>query len=246
MKLNELIFLSFNSLRSNKLRTALTTLGIIIGVFAVILLVSLGTGLQKYITDQVSGLGSNLIFVVPGKIGGARTPGGQQTNRLTFADSKLLTTKLKDVAEVGPVIQKVATAKYQSKSDKETSVLGTSANYPKIVKTNLIKGAYFTSAQERSGAKVAIIGLTVWDKLFNLQDAQGKQISIAGNRYTVIGVLEKKGSVFGMDQDNTIIIPITSAQRQFGVTNVNSIYICLLYTSPSPRDGLLSRMPSSA
>jgi len=228
MKLNELIFLSFNSLRSNKLRTALTTLGIIIGVFAVILLVSLGTGLQKYITDQVSGLGSNLIFVVPGKIGGARTPGGQQTNRLTFADSKLLTTKLKDVAEVGPVIQKVATAKYQSKSDKETSVLGTSANYPKIVKTNLIKGAYFTSAQERSGAKVAIIGLTVWDKLFNLQDAQGKQISIAGNRYTVIGVLEKKGSVFGMDQDNTIIIPITSAQRQFGVTNVNSIYISAL------------------
>ncbi len=228
MKLHELLLLSFSSLRSNKLRTALTTLGIIIGVFAVILLVSLGTGLQTYITDQVSGLGSNLIFVIPGKIGGARTPGGQQTNKLTFADTKLLASKLKDVAEIGPVIQKAATVKFQSKSDKDTSVLGTSANYPKIVKTNLVKGAYFTSAQERSGAKVVLIGQTVWDKLFHLQDAIGKQINLAGNRYTVIGILEKKGSVFGIDQDNTVVIPITTAQRQFGVTNVNSIYISAL------------------
>jgi len=228
MRLNELLSLSFNSLRSNKLRTALTTLGIIIGVFAVILLVSLGTGLQTYITDQVSGLGSNLIFVIPGKVGGSRAPGGQQTNKLTFADAKVLSAKLKDIAEVGPIIQKSGTVKFQSKSDKGTSVLGTSANYPKIVKTNLIKGSYFTSAQERSAAKVVILGQTVWDKLFNSQDSLEKQINIAGARYTVIGILEKKGSVFGLDQDNTVIIPITAAQRQFGVSNVNSIYITAL------------------
>ncbi len=228
MKLRELLALSFSSLRSNKLRTGLTTLGIIIGVFAVILLVSLGTGLQTYITDQVSGLGSNLIFVIPGKVGGGRTAGGQQTNKLTFTESKLLETKLKGLAEVGPVIQKSATTKSGSKSDKGTSVLGTTANYPKIVKTNLVQGSYFTQAQEKSGAKVVIIGQTVWDKLFNLQECIGKQVSISGTRYTVIGILEKKGSVFGLDQDNTVVIPITSAQRQFGVTNVNSIYISAL------------------
>ncbi|CAN5197654.1 hypothetical protein BH09PAT1_BH09PAT1_2530 [soil metagenome] len=193
MKLNELLALSFSSLRSNKLRTGLTTLGIIIGVFAVILLVSIGSGLQTYITDQVSGLGSNLIFVIPGTTGGGRTAGGQQTNKLTFVEGKLLETKLKGLAEVGPIVQKSATTKYESKSDKGTSVLGTTANYPKIVKTNLVKGSYFTDAQERSGAKVAIIGQTVWDKLFNLQDVTGKQISVAGTRYTIIGILKKKG-----------------------------------------------------
>lgn len=225
MRLRELLILSLNSLRSNKLRTALTTLGVIIGVFAVILLVSLGTGLQSYITDQISGLGSNLIFVVPGRIGGARTPGGQQTNKLTFSDAKQLSIKLKDIALIGPVIQKSATVKFGNKSDKGTSILGTSSNYPKIVKTNLTLGNYFTTAQEKSGAKVAIIGQTVWDHLFHSSDSLGKQINIAGARYTIIGVLEKKGSTFGIDQDNTVIIPITSAQRQFGVTNVNSIYI---------------------
>lgn len=225
MKLRELLILSLGSLRSNKLRTALTTLGVIIGVFAVILLVSLGTGLQTYITDQISGLGSNLIFVVPGRIGGARTPGGQQTNKLTFSDAKQLSTKLKDIALIGPVIQKSATVKFKNKSDKGTSILGTTSNYPKIVKTNLILGNYFTIVQEKSGAKVAIIGQTVWNQLFHSSDSLNKQISIAGTRYTIIGVLEKKGSTFGIDQDNTVIIPITSAQKQFGVTNVNSIYI---------------------
>lgn len=192
MKLSEILTLSLGSLKSNKLRTALTTLGIIIGVFAVILLVSLGTGLQSYITDQVSGLGSNLIFVIPGRVGGARTPGGQQTNKLTIADAKILTTKLKGSAQVGPIIQKSAAVKSGSKTDKGVSILGTGANYPKIVKTNLVLGSYFTSAQEKSGAKVALIGQTVWDQLFNSKDPLSRQIGIAGSRYTIIGVLEKK------------------------------------------------------
>src|SRR6266571_2175818 len=99
MELKELLRLSFNALRANKLRSILTMLGVIIGVFAVILLVSIGSGLQKYITDQISGLGSNLIFVVPGRIGGARTPGGQQTNKLTTTDAKTLETKLHTLAD---------------------------------------------------------------------------------------------------------------------------------------------------
>jgi len=228
MKPHELFLLAFNSLKSNKLRTGLTTLGVIIGVFAVILLVSIGNGLQTYITDQVSGLGSNLIFVIPGTTGGGRTAGGQQTNKLTFVHAKDLSTKLKEIALVGPVIQKSATVKYGNKSDKGTSILGTGANYPKIVKTVVTKGNYFTTAQERSGAKVALIGLTVQDLLFRNQEPLGKYINIAGTRYVVIGLLEKKGSTFGIDQDNTVIIPITATQRQFGVTNVNSIYISAL------------------
>src|SRR5579859_3308545 len=100
MNLRELLRLSFSALRANKLRSILTMLGVIIGVFAVILLVSIGSGLQKYITNQIAGLGSNLIFVVPGRVGGARTPGGQQTNKLVVNDAKVLESKLHSLADV--------------------------------------------------------------------------------------------------------------------------------------------------
>ncbi len=225
MDIRELLKLAFSSLRGNKLRSGLTTLGVIIGVFSVIMLVSIGSGLQSYITDQISGLGSNLIFVIPGRVGGARTPGGQQTNKLTISDAKRLEAKLSSVAEVGPIIQKTTTVKYGSKTDKGTSILGSTANYPKIVKTDLATGRFFTPAQERSSAKVALVGTTVTKNLFNGANPIGKKLSIAGNRYTVIGTTKPRGSTFGIDQDNTVIIPLSTAQQQFGVSNVNTIYL---------------------
>ena len=100
MNIRELLQLSFRALRANKMRSILTMLGVIIGVFAVILLVSIGSGLQNYITKQISGLGSNLIFVIPGRVGGARTPGGQQANKLVASDAKRLEAKLKTIADV--------------------------------------------------------------------------------------------------------------------------------------------------
>jgi len=226
MELKELIKLSLNALRANMMRSMLTMLGVIIGVFAVILLVSIGSGLQRYITDQISGLGSNLTFVIPGRVGGARTPGGQQTNKLVINDAKRLSLKLRTIADVGPVVQKTATLKYKSKTDKGTSILGTTANYPDIiVNTALEKGSFFNLSQERSSAHVAIIGQTVLNNLFANRDPIGEKILVAGTRYTVIGVVKKRGSVFGVDQDNTVIIPIGAAQKQFGVTSVNTIYL---------------------
>lgn len=225
MNIKELLQASWRSLVGNKLRSVLTTLGIIIGVFAVILLVSIGSGLQSYITGEISSLGSNLIFVIPGRVGGARTPGGAVSNKLLLTDANLLSERLKNLADVGAVIQKSATLKYKNKSDKNTSILGTTSNYPKIVKTNIEKGTFFSLGQERSGEKVAVIGQTVILDLFNGANPIGQKISVAGEKYTVIGTLSKKGAVFGIDQDNTIIIPIIATQRQFGITNVNTIYI---------------------
>lgn len=231
MKFSELLSLALQSLRSNKLRSGLTTLGIIIGVFAVILLISIGSGLQKYITDQISGLGSNLIFVIPGRVGGARTAGGQQTNKLTIQDAKQMQLRLKDFAKVGPIIQKSTTVKFENRENKATSVLGTTANYPDIVKTEIAKGSFFTLSQERSGSRVALIGNTVAENLFQNKNPIGKKISVSGNRYSVIGVTKKRGSTFGIDQDNVVIIPINSAQKQFGVTNVNTIYLSAIKPS---------------
>lgn len=221
METRELFRLAFNSLRANKLRSALTTLGIIIGVFSVILLVALGSGLQKYITDQISGLGSNLIFITPGD----QTGPAAVSNKLLIQDARSLTTKLRSIAEVGPLVQQIATVKYNNKSSNKVSVSGTTANYPDIIKTEIDAGTFFTPAQERSGGRVALIGKTVQDRLFGSTNPIGKKVTIGNGRYTVIGTIAKQGSVFGQDQDNAVIIPITIAQRQFGLTNVNAIYL---------------------
>src|SRR5574342_213847 len=149
MNLRELLSLSFRALRANKMRSTLTMLGVILGVFAVIMLVSIGSGLQNYITSQISGLGSNLTIVIPGRIGGARTPGGQQTNKLVMSDAKKLEIKLRAIADVGPVTQKTVTLKYKNRTDKGASVLGTTANYPDIIiAIGLERGKFFTKSQD--------------------------------------------------------------------------------------------------
>ncbi len=225
MNLRELLQASIRSLVGNKLRSILTTLGIVIGVFAVILLVSIGAGLQSYITGEISSLGSNLIFVIPGRVGGARTPGGVVTNKLLISDANLLSERLKNLADVSAVVQKLSTLKYKNNSDEGASIVGTTSNYNKIVKTDIEKGTFFSLGQEHSGAKVAVIGQTVITNLFKNINPIGQKISVSGEKYTVIGTLVKKGAVFGLDQDNTVLIPIVAAQRQFGITNVNTIYI---------------------
>jgi len=226
MEFKELIKLSLQALVANKLRSFLTTLGIIIGVFSIIVLVSLGSGLQSYITSQIQGFGSNLIFVIPGRVGGARTPGGVVTNKLFIQDADNIKNKLRNLASVAPVISQASTVKYKSIENKGTSILGTSSNYTKAVQNATVeKGIFFSSSQEQSGARVAVIGKTVKENLFGEKEAIGQRFFIGNNIYTVIGILKKRGAVFGIDQDNTAVIPISVARRQFGVTNVNAIYI---------------------
>lgn len=225
MDFTELLKLSWQSLLANKLRSILTTLGIIIGVFAIILLVSLGSGLQNYITGQISSLGSNLLFVIPGRVGGARSPGGVTTNKLLVSDANALSLRLKNLASVAPVVQQTTNVRYLNRTDKGVVVGGSTADYTKIVDVTINEGTSFTKAQVDSAAKVVLIGQTVVKDLFPGADPLRKVITIGNGRYTIIGVLGARGSVFGMDQDNTAIIPITSAQQQFNLTNVNLIYL---------------------
>ncbi len=225
MDLKELVKLSLQALIANKLRSILTTLGIIIGVFAIILLVSLGSGLQNYITNAISGLGSNLIFVIPGAPGGGRGPGGIVTNKLLLTDATILSERLQATALVSGFVQQTTAVKYGNKTDKGTTIAGASSNYPQIVNVNIDEGIFFSKSQEVSGNKVAVVGHTVVDKLFNGKSPIGKVITAGSGRYTVIGVLARRGSIFGIDQDNTVGIPITVAMREFGITNISAMYI---------------------
>lgn len=226
MRLSTLFSLSWRALTVNKLRSFLTTLGIIIGVFSIILLVSIGSGLQKYISDQIAGFGSNLIFVIPGTVGGARTPGGVVTNKLQFSDVTRLQQVLRARAQVAPAAQQSSSVQFGSSLTRATSILGTTANYPLTVQNASVEsGIFFTTSQERSSAKVAVIGQTLVKNLFDGTDPIGARIEIGDVRYTVIGVLKLRGAIFGIDQDNVAIIPVGAARQQFGIQNPNAIYI---------------------
>lgn len=223
----ETLKLSLKAIIANKMRSFLTILGIVIGVLSVILLISLVSGLKSYITNEISGLGSNLIFVVPGKIGSSgRGPGGATVNRLTTRDALNLRSQLKNEAEVAAVITKAATLKYVNKTDKNVTVMGTQANIDKIIKLIKITGGRFMTVSEAdSGKKVVIIGPTVAKNLFQSGSAIGKTISVGNLKYKIIGVIGSRGTTFGVDQDNVAIVPLLAAQKQFGVENVNAIYV---------------------
>src|SRR5258708_2273151 len=163
----ETIGLALKAILSNRLRSFLTILGIVIGVTSVILLISLVTGLKTYITGQISGLGSNLIFVIPGRIGGARSPGGVQVNRLTLQDSGNIKVKLGLSAEVTASVQKITSLKYQNKLDKNVSVSGVGANIPRVIQAiKVTEGRFFNESEGSSGKRVAVIGPTVKTNLF--------------------------------------------------------------------------------
>ncbi len=221
----ETINSAFTAIFANRLRSFLTVLGIVIGVTSVILLVALVSGLKSYITNQIEGLGSNLIFVIPGRVGGSRSPGGVQANKIVLSDATNLKRELNGLAQVSAVVQRTTTVKYQNKQNEGVAVYGVQANYPKIISIELADGRFFTESEGESGGKVTVIGKTVANNIFPTSNPIGKTITVANLKYKVIGVAKSRGSTFGVDQDNTIIIPLSSAQKQFGIENLNTIYV---------------------
>ncbi|HBQ50788.1 hypothetical protein A3B42_04030 [Candidatus Daviesbacteria bacterium RIFCSPLOWO2_01_FULL_38_10] len=217
----ETINSALTAILANKLRSFLTMLGIVIGVTSVILLISLVTGLKTYITNQIQELGANLLIVIPGRIGGARSPGGVQANRLEFKDAVNLRSKLASEAQVSAAIQRNATLKFGNKLDKGVAVFGVETTYPQVISLKLTEGRFFN----QSDRKVAVIGTTVKNNLFGEGKTTGQIIDVAGIKYTVIGVLGPRGAIFGIDLDNSIYIPISSSQKQFGIDRLNTIYI---------------------
>ena len=219
---------ALRAILANRLRSFLTVLGIVIGVTSVILLVAIVTGLQTFITNQIEGLGANLLFVIPGRIGGARSPGGVQANRLVYTDSVNLRIKLSSEAHISAVIQRNAALKSGNKTDKGAAVFGTEANFPQTVTITLTNGRFFRESEQQASRKVAVIGPTVGANLFGSANPIGKKMDVAGIKYTIIGVLASRGSIFGIDQDNSIYIPFQSAQKQFGIDRLNTIYISVI------------------
>lgn len=228
----EITKVSLTALRANKIRSGLTMLGIIIGVSSVILLVSIGNGLKTYITNQLEGLGANSLIVIPGEFevtpgggGGGGTPGaGVSASKFTFEQLRQLQKEGKTIKTVMAYNENNGTMRYKGKS-KITQVTGVGIEYPEVRDQKVIEGSFFTQSQYQSAKKVAVLGTTIVKDLFGEEDAVGKKMTISDQRYTVIGVLEEKGAFGGVDMDNIVYIPATTAMNQFDLEHIQSFWI---------------------
>ncbi len=212
--------ISLRSLRVNKMRSALTMLGIIIGVAAVITMLAVGRGASNKISEQISAVGSNLIIVIPGSTtsSGIRLGSGSSQN-LTRADADAINNECSAVSTTAPVLNGSAQIIYGN-SNWASIVYGTDEGMLEVRDWTLAIGRNFYEQEIRSAAKVCILGQTVVDNLFGNDDPINQIIRIKKVPFTVIGVLESKGqSMMGQDQDDIIYVPVTTAQRNlFGRT----------------------------
>ena len=212
---------ALRALMANKLRSALTMLGIVIGVGSVVALLSVGTGAQSSITTQISNIGANVITVYSGTRN-SFTPsgaGGGSTAPLTYEESKEL-KGLSGVAAVSPQVQSRQNLKYQS-SQTSVQVVGVEPDYATVHPDQLDHGRFITAEDVTNKSRVAVVGSQVVTDLFGGLDPVGKSIKINGILFQVVGVMKSQGSGgFGFSRDSTTYVPITTAMARLSNTRV--------------------------
>ncbi len=211
---------ALSGLSANKLRSALTMLGIIIGVGAVIALLSIGQGAQAAITEQIQGIGSNLIFVLPGSLqSGGVSFGAGTLASLNVADAQAIAdpSRCPDVLAVAPQFIRSAQVIYRNRNSN-VSISGTTPAFEFVRKVEVIEGTFFTIQDESFGARVAVLGGRIAVDLFDDASAIGQTIRINSVPFRVIGVLAQKGGGGGAQSvDNQVLVPLTTAHtRLFG------------------------------
>jgi putative ABC transport system permease protein len=218
---------ALGALRSNKFRSLLTTLGIIIGVGAVIAIVALGEGASASVSDRLSGLGVNVLTITPGSAnaGGVRTGAGGVTS-LKAADADAIASRIGGITGISPVVAGSAQV-VAGNQNWQTRIQSVRPVYASIEDWTVDQGTFFTSQDDANASNVAVLGQTVYTNLFpNNQQAVGQLIRIRNVPFTVVGVLATKGATFGGDQDDTVLIPFRTGQvRLFGANNVGQIVL---------------------
>lgn len=201
------------SIAAYKLRTFLTMLGIMIGVAAVVMMVSAGQAVQNYITQSFESMGSNLIVIGPAEIVSGGVRGGRGLPSVTVADVEAL-GELKDVEATSFIMPAAVQAVYGS-SNYGVSVRGTNPEFIVINNWEIEDGIMFTEKDVKAAKPYAVIGQTVVNELFGLQNPIGKNIRLKGKPFTVIGTLKEKGDgLMGDDQDNVILMPWTTVRQR--------------------------------
>lgn len=209
---------ALNSLFANKMRSSLTMLGIIIGVAAVVMMISIGNSASSAVTSAIEGLGSNIIFVF-------NNPSAPSTRNLSEDDINDI-KRLPYVTEAIPELQSPIVVSYSGEEDR-FSMIATVPEFESVRNTHPLFGRFITLSDTESLSKVAVIGYNIYDRFFQDEQPLGKILKINGVPFTIVGVLEKKsGSPFGQSPDDIVIIPITTAQqRLFGQKRIDLISV---------------------
>jgi putative ABC transport system permease protein len=229
--------IALRALKVNKMRSALTMLGIIIGVGAVIAMLAVGTGASRKLAEQISSMGSNLLIVLPGSqtSGGLRMGFGSQPT-LTLADAEAIQKECPAVQDVAAIHNGVAQIVYGN-LNWSTGVSGTTPGITSVRDWPLAAGRAITDEDVRSATKVALLGQTVVDNLFGGIDPVDQIIRIKKIPFRVIGVMSVKGqSVMGSDQDDTVLVPVTTAQKKLFGTAFPGTVRQIMVKARGPQD----------
>ncbi len=221
MNFREAFRTAVTALSANRLRSLLTMLGVIIGVSAVVALVALGSGAQREVTQQVQGLGSNLIIVFQGELGGTGAP---SVSRLTLEDEESVARAIGDPSRVTVTATSGETVRAGTAS-AFASVQGVDEDYVTVFDRALSTGSFFGATDVDTRRRVIVLGADTATALFGAIDPVGRQVTVSGVRFSVIGVFEAQGSAFGVSQDQQAYMPVTTAQRLFGISTVDGFAV---------------------
>ena len=227
MRTADLIRFARDAATGNPLRTALLVLAMAIGVAAVVVLTALGDGARRYVVDQFSSLGTNLVIVLPGRSQtGGFNPGNAITSTprdLTIDDAESL-QRARSVRRVAPLAVGTSEISYGGKL-REVMIAGTTANYIDVRTLKLAQGRFLSAGDWRRGASEAVIGAKIRDELFGVEPALGKLIRIGDRRFRVIGIMASTGQGLGMNTDEIVLVPVALAQAMF---NSNTLFRILV------------------
>ena len=223
MSLREALRIALQALVATRLRSALTTLGVLIGVLSVVLLVAIGQGARSEITGAIEGLGSNLLFVLPGDgdFGSAPT-----RSRFVLDDVDRVEREL--LGEPGRAAgYLVGGEPVQAEGQRlTTTVYGVTASYASVVDRQVGRGQSFTESDVVTGRRIVLLGAAIADQLFPGTDPIGRTVTIGSIRFRVVGVLDRVGgSAFGPDRDRDVLVPVSAAQRLFGTDRIDAIFV---------------------
>jgi putative ABC transport system permease protein len=216
MKWREVIKVAWKSLSTNKLRSILTMLGVIIGVAAVIIMMAISAGTEATISESINGLGSNLVFVMSSfQRGGAEAGPQARQSGLVFDDVTAIKDKISGVAGLTVEQQSDVTLKYGTNSLQNITIVGTTTDYPTVRDVSVGSGRFFNSTEMDRAEKVVVLGSDIATQLFGTADPIGEKISVNGTKLTVIGVLKAKGISGGTNFDTQIYTPIKLVFQKF-------------------------------
>jgi len=228
VRLTEAVRLAWEALQANKLRSSLTMLGVVIGVTSVVLLVAIGSGARNEVTLGIESLGSNILFVAPGDFSIGSAPA---LSRLTLEDVRRVGDAVGDSRRVAATIASGELARVGPRR-AQVNLNGTNETIPFVFDRTVARGTFFSEADVAARRRVAVLGADPAELLFPDRDPLGRFVTIGGVRFRVIGVLSRVGTTLGVDRNQEAFIPVTAAQRLFGVSRVDGIAV----KAVSPQD----------